>query len=82
MLIISVLFFFLYMFRFLFCFSLFCVKIFEILMKQEETKQAEFRSKVAEFHQMKAQQETVSLVYVFLYVKILCYQFFCFVLCC
>ncbi|CAL5186232.1 unnamed protein product [Lathyrus oleraceus] len=33
-------------------------KIFEILMKQEETKQAEFRSKVAEFHQMKAQQET------------------------
>ncbi|XP_004489262.1 uncharacterized protein [Cicer arietinum] len=33
-------------------------KVFEILKKQEETKQVEFAAKVAEFHQMKAQQET------------------------
>ncbi|KAK2365555.1 P-loop containing nucleoside triphosphate hydrolase superfamily protein [Trifolium repens] len=33
-------------------------KVFEILKKQEETKQAEFKSKIAEYQQMKAQQET------------------------
>jgi hypothetical protein len=39
--------------------------VFEILKKQEETKQAEFKSKIAEYQQMKAQQETVRFLYVF-----------------
>lgn len=40
------------------------LKVFEILKKQEETRQAELAAKVAEFNQMKAQLETVSFLYV------------------
>lgn len=36
------------------------VQVFEVIKKQEETKQTELAAKVAEFRQMKAQHETVS----------------------
>lgn len=43
-------------------FSVFVLKVFENMKKREETKQAEFAAKVAEFNQMRAQHETVSKI--------------------
>lgn len=40
--------------------SLSWLKVFEVIKKQEETKQTEFAAKVAEFKQMQAQHETVT----------------------
>lgn len=42
-------------------FSVFCfLKVFDVIKKQEETKQAELAAKVAEFKQIQAQHEIVS----------------------
>lgn len=38
----------------------FLLKVFEVIKKQEDTKQAELAAKVAEFKEIQAQHETVS----------------------